>query len=132
IAGCLVRRAALRLIAPADAPDVVTVLAAALLMYARSQRISLVTVKDNPATSRDELSPLLRTGYTRLPGFPPLTLDLNFASFEEHMATRLSKVTRKGLRRNLSKSVGARPPLTSEDAEARTHLSDERVALDPN
>jgi hypothetical protein len=129
MAGCLVGDAALGLIAPADAQDVVTLLAAALLMYARSQRISLVTVKDTPAASRDELSPLLRTGYTRLPGFPPLTLDLNFASFEEYMATRLSKVTRKGLRRKLRKSGRVTPPLTLEVFEDCTKIIDEIYPL---
>src|SRR5262249_5555426 len=129
MAGCLVGDTALGLIAPADAQDVVTLLAAALLMYARSQKISLVTVKDTPAISRDELSPLLRTGYTRLPGFPPLTLDLNFASFEEYMATRLSKVTRKGLRRKLRKSGRAMPPLTLEVSEDCTKIIDEIYPL---
>ncbi len=129
MAGCLVGDAALGVIAPADAQEVSAMLAAALLGYARSQRISLITVKDNPATSRDDLLPFVVDGYTRLSGFPPLTLDLGFSSFEEYMAARLSKVTRKGLRRKLRNSSRASPPITLEVLEDCADVIDEIYPL---
>jgi hypothetical protein len=129
MAGCLVGEAALGVIAPADGPEVATMLAAALLTYARSQRISLITVKDTPTTSRDDLTPFLADGYTRLSGFPPLSLDLGFGSFEEYMEARLSKVTRKGLRRKLRDTERAQPPLTLEVLENCADVIDEIYPL---
>jgi len=57
-----------------------------------------------PAGMREELSPFVRAGYTRVGGFSPLVLDLNFTSFDQYMNSRLSRVTRKSLRRKLRKA----------------------------
>jgi multidrug transporter EmrE-like cation transporter len=57
---------------------------------------------------------LLDANYTLLPGFPPLELELNFSSFDEYMEQRLSRITRKGMRRKLRRTDEASPPITME------------------
>jgi hypothetical protein len=118
LAGCLVGEGKIGVIGSADA--VVPLLAEALEAFARAERIGLLAFKDFPATTREALSCLARIGYVRLAGFPSLAIDLNFSSFEEYMTTRLSKVTRKTLRRKFRVADSASPPLTLEvlfDAE---------------
>src|SRR5438105_9736038 len=112
LAGCLVGEGKIGMIGLADA--VVPLLAEALEEFARTERIGLLAFKDIPAASRKALSCLERIGYVRLAGFPSLAIDLNFSSFEEYMMTRLSKVTRKTLRRKFRIADGASPPLTLE------------------
>jgi len=63
---------------------------------------------------REELSPFVRAGYTRVGGFSPLVLDLNFTSFDQYMNSRLSRVTRKSLRRKLRKADAISPPIAFE------------------
>jgi multidrug transporter EmrE-like cation transporter len=113
LAGCLVGEDEPGVIPPADLRQVSALLAEALVVFARRQKISLISAKDFPGTRRDELSPLLAADYTRLRGFPPLMLDLSFASFDEYLE-RLSRVTRKGLRRKLRKTETSSPPITLE------------------
>lgn len=114
MAGCLVGDGFLGVIAPADARKAGAMLADALLAYARKENISLIAVKDFPATLREEMSALPAAGYTILPSFPPLVLDLPFTSFDDYMEKRLSRVTRKGLRRKLRKTDRVSPPITME------------------
>jgi hypothetical protein len=113
LAGCLVGDDEPGVIPPANLQQVSVLLAQALLGFARRQKISLISAKDFPAARRTELSPLMAAEYTRLRSFPPLMLDLPFASFDEYME-RLSKVTRKGLRRKLRKTEASSPPVTLE------------------
>lgn len=124
LAGCLVGHSRPGVIAPANPSRVSALLAEALLTYAARQKISLISAKDFPAVLRDELFPFVAAGYTRLGGFPPLTLDLNFPTFDRYMETRLSRTTRKGLRRKLRKTEKTRPPITLEV------LSDCRAVID--
>ena len=129
LAGCLVGEAEPGMIGPADPKRAAAALAEALLKHAREQCISLITVKDFPGTFRDQLSPLVRAGYTRLSGFPPLMVDLGFDSFDEYMTTRLSKVTRKGLRRKFRNSERATPPITFEVLEDCSDVIDDIYPL---
>jgi len=94
LAGCLDGDSKPGVIAPASPRRVNGLLAEALCICARRQKISLVSTKDFPAGMREELSPFVRAGYTRVGGFPPLVLDLNFTSFDQYMDSRLSRVTR--------------------------------------
>src|SRR5438477_5933381 len=112
LAGCLVGEGKIGMLGSAD--GVIPLLAEALEEFARTERIGLLAFKDFPAASRKTLSCLERIGYVRLAGFPSLAIDLNFSSFEEYMMTRLSKVTRKTLRRKFRVADGASPPLTLE------------------
>ncbi len=90
------------------------ILAEALFRYAAVEEIALLTIKDFPANERREMEPLVDAGFTRLDGFPPLKMELTFDSFEQYMEERLSKITRKGLRRKLRAAANARPPITLE------------------
>jgi len=114
LAGCLVGDSKPGVIAPANPRRIHGLLAQALHVFARRQKISLVSTKDFPAALRDELLPFAKAGYTRVGGFPPLTLDLNFTSFDQYMETRLSRITRKSLRRKLRKAAATSPPITLE------------------
>lgn len=114
MAGCLVGDTQLGLVAAASADAIAPRLAEALLAYAEQQGIGLITMKDFPADQRANLCALSDSGYTRVPGYPSLQLDLTFASFEQHMEQNLSKSTRKTLRRKFRKAAQAYPPLTLE------------------
>lgn len=123
LAGCMVGDDKPGVIAPANPKQVSALFAEALLAYAVREKISLVTAKDFPAALRDELSPLVAAKFTRLGGFPPLMLDLNFRSFDEYMQ-KLSRTTRKSLRRKFRKTENVSPPITLEV------LSDCREVID--
>src|SRR5207244_7216606 len=97
LAGCLVGEGETEAIESVEVA--IPLVAQALEKYARGQGISLVAFKDFPTKLRRAFSCLNRSGYARVAGFPPLTLELNFASFDEYMATHLSRTTRKNLRR---------------------------------
>lgn len=114
LAGCLVGESAPGVIAPATLSQVAPQIADALIEYARRNRIHLVSAKDFPAAQRDELSSLGQRGYTRLRSFPPLKIDLNFASFDQYLESRLSRITRKGLRRKFRQADAASPPIVLE------------------
>jgi len=118
LAGCLVGEGETGAIEPVEVA--IPLVAESLEKYARSQGISLVGFKDFPTKMRSAFSCLSRWGYARIAGFPPLTLELNFASFDEYMAMQLSRATRKNLRRKFRAADDASPPLALEvwtDAE---------------
>src|SRR5256885_8760262 len=118
LAGCLVGEGETGAIEPVEVA--IPLVAESLEKYARSQGIFLVGFKDFPTKMRSAFSCLSRWGYARIAGFPPLTLELNFASFDEYMAMQLSRATRKNLRRNFRAADDASPPLALEvwtDAE---------------
>jgi hypothetical protein len=129
LAGCLVGDDKPGVIAPANPKRASALLAEALPACAQRQNISLVAGKDFPEALRDELEPLVAAGYTRLAGFPPLMLNLNFRSFAQYMETRLSHVTRKGLRRKLRQAELASPPITLEVLTDCTDVIDEVYPL---
>lgn len=56
-------------------------------------------------------------------------LNLNFGSFDQYMETRLSHVTRKGLRRKLRQTELASPPITLEVLTDGTDVIDEVYPL---
>lgn len=114
MAGCLVGNGHLGVLPGFRHPDAVRLLAEALIVYAEYERCPLLTIKDFPAALRPQMQPLQEAGFTRLDGFPPLTLELSFTSFEEYLKTRLSKTTRKGLRRKFRTCAAATPPITLE------------------
>jgi hypothetical protein len=118
LAGCLVGEGKMGAIESAE--PAVPLVAEALDKYALNQGIGLVAFKDFPAQARRAFFCLHHCGYTRVAGFPPSILELDFASFDEYMATRLSRATRKNLRRKFRAASEISPPLTLEvwtDAE---------------
>jgi hypothetical protein len=92
----------------------IPLVAESLEKYARGEGISLVAFKDFPTKLRRAFSCLSRWGYARIAGFPPVILELNFASFDEYMAVQLSRATRKNLRRKFRAADDASPPLALE------------------
>lgn len=129
MAGCVVGDGRLGLLANADPHVAIELLTEALRQFARTEAISLVTFKDFSVHSRDHLRPLTRAGYTRLDGFPSLRLDLTFASVNEYMQQRLTRVTRKGFKRKLRKTARATPPIELEVLEDSSAISDEVYQL---
>lgn len=118
LAGCLVGEGETGAIESVEVA--IPLVAESLERYARGQGISLVAFKDFPTKMRPAFSCLSRWGYARVAGFPPVTLDLNFASFDEYMAMQLSRATRKNLRRKFRAADDALPSLALEvwtDAE---------------
>jgi Acetyltransferase (GNAT) domain len=77
----------------------VEALRAALEKYARRERIGMVLLKDFPGEYRYLLEGFTSRNYQRIPGLPAVRLDLDFSSFEEFVAKKLSKSYRKNLRR---------------------------------
>jgi hypothetical protein len=118
LAGCLVGDGKMGSMESDEAA--VPLVAEAIEQYAASVGIRLVGFKDFPARTRSAFSSLNQAGYARVTGFPPLILDLNFASFEEYATKRLSRATRKSLRRKFRAANGISPAITLEvwtDAE---------------
>jgi len=109
-------------------PWMIEALAGALAAYAREARASMILFKDFPSPYRAALAPLRRHGYHRAPSMPGASLDLDFATFDEYVQDRLSKVYRKGLRRKFRESerCGA---LTMEVVSDASDLADELHAL---
>ncbi|PYL02767.1 MAG: GNAT family N-acetyltransferase [Verrucomicrobia bacterium] len=118
LAGCLVGDGKMGTL---ESDEVATPLVAeAVEKYAGRVGIRLVGFKDFPARTRSAFSSLNQAGYVRVTGFPPLILDLNFASFEEYAMKQLSRATRKNLRRKFRAADGASPAISFEvwtDAE---------------
>ena len=112
LAGCLVGEGKTGFIGGDG--EAMPLVAEALERFARSERVALVAFKDFPAATRPAFSPLQSAGYVRMAGFPTLALNLDFASFDEYMTIRLSKVMRKSLRRKLRVADSASPPITLE------------------
>ena len=114
LAGCLVGDGHFGVARGFSRTRAVALLAEGVDIYAKLAGVSLLTFKDFPAVERAEMLALGRAGYTRLDGFPPLKLILDFDSFDDYLGTRLSRITRKGLRRKFRAAAEADPPVTLE------------------
>lgn len=75
----------------------------------RTLRAALIVFKDFPAAYRPVLDPLKRAGFTRVPSMPATGLTLDFETFEEYLAQRLSHAYRKNLRRKFRKAAQGVP-----------------------
>ena len=129
MAGCLVGDCKLGIVPGVNPSFASDLLAEALQQFARSQAISLVTIKDFSPSLRSNLRPLVRGGYTRLDGFPSLHLDLNFSSVEDYMKQRLSRVTRKSFKRKLKKTAAVIPRIELEVRNDCSEMIDEIYPL---
>lgn len=129
MAGCLVGDGHFGVRPNFDRARAVRLLAEAFFAFAETKKLSLLTMKDFPAAKRGEMQPLIAAGFTRLAGFPPLRLPLDFGSFDEYLNERLSKVTRKGLRRKFRATAAATPPITLEVRQDCREVIDEIYPL---
>ncbi len=96
-----------------DSTEITTAVCEAFTQIARRNGRSLITFKDFPSRYRKAFSEASLAGYASLPSFPSTALDLNFPDFATFMETRLSKTTRKDLRRKFRR-VASGPPITME------------------
>jgi predicted N-acyltransferase len=110
-----------------DEPWTADALKAALRIYARRNKASLVVFKDFPANYRSVLDTLLSNGYARIPSMPMTRLSLDYANWDEYFAT-LSKATRKDLRRKFRKTERA-PKIAMEVLNDVAPLVDEIYPL---
>lgn len=96
-----------------EEPWAVDALREALDKYAASRRVRMILLKDFPALYRGPLRAFSENGYHRAPSMPGARLELDFASFEEYLRTKIGKVFRKNLRRKFKQSA-RRAALTME------------------
>src|SRR5205085_5537206 len=81
----------------ATAEDLTTTLP----QLAKENRASLIVMKEFPARYRSALEPLRSHGFTRVPSMPMTRLNIAYDNFDDFIARKLSKPTRKSLRRKL-------------------------------
>jgi len=79
-----------------------------LKTYARSNRASLVVLKDFSAKYRETFRGFSSNGYARIPSMPMTRLRLNYSDFKEYLKS-LGKATRKNLRRKFRKTESTAP-----------------------
>lgn len=111
-----------------DDAAVTTALCEAFTLVARQNGRSLITFKDFPTRYRRAFSESSEAGYAAMPSFPSTVLPLDFEDFEAFLRNRLSKATRKDLRRKFRK-VGRGPAITMEVCSDIAGQADELHAL---
>jgi len=107
--------------------SVVDDLAVALPQLARQFKAKLIVMKEFPARYRAALSRL--SGFTRVPSMPMTGLDLDYASFDEYVANKVSKPSRKSIRRKLREADAAQPRIELQVVEDITPFVDEIYPL---
>ena len=102
-------------------------LSVALPRFAREHGARLVIWKDFPARHRSLLtSPL--PSFVRIASMPATRLALDFASFDDYLARRLSHAMRKNLRRKF-RALDSAPPLEMTVVNDLGDAVDEALAL---
>ncbi|PYQ60421.1 MAG: GNAT family N-acetyltransferase [Acidobacteria bacterium] len=91
--------------------SIVEELASALPHIAKKLRAPLIVMKEFPARYRPALETLRRRGFTRVPSMPMTRLNIMYDNFDDFLAQKLSKPTRKSLRRKLRAADRADPPI---------------------
>jgi hypothetical protein len=104
-------------------------LAAVLPQLAHQFNAELVVMKEFPSRYRAGLASFERHGFTRVPSMPMTRLDIGYASFDDLVARKLSKPTRKNLRRKLRAAERASPPIELQVVENVTPFIDEIYPL---
>jgi len=103
-------------------------LQAALQIYARQNKASLVVLKDFPENYRSALETLrANNNYARIPSMPMTRLSLSYENWDEYFRT-LSKATRKDLRRKFRKA-GEAPKIEMETVTDIAPIIDEIYPL---
>jgi hypothetical protein len=102
-------------------------LGAALPPLARQFDARLMVMKEFPARYRAALSKL--AGFTRVPSMPMTRLNIGYADFDDFVARKLSKPTRKNLRRKLRAADSAQPPIELQVVNDVTPFVDEIYPL---
>lgn len=116
-----------------DAPHtLVEALRETVLRAARAFGAKLVVWKDFPSGERAALKTLrgnpAGTRYVQIASMPATRMDFDFATFDEYLERRLSRVTRKSIRRKY-KAVADAPPITMTVTNTLGEHMDEALAL---
>jgi predicted N-acyltransferase len=90
-------------------------------------KAKLIVLKEFPSRYRSALSKL--RGYTRVPSMPMTRLDIRYDNFDDYVARKLSKPTRKNLRRKLRTADASQPPIELQVVEDATPYVDEIYPL---
>ena len=111
------------------AESIVEELAAALPRIARQFNASLIVMKEFPSRYRAALASLSGRGFTRVPSMPMTRLGIDYQSFDHFVAAKLSKPTRKSIRRKLRAADRAQPPIELQVVVDITPFVDEVYPL---
>jgi hypothetical protein len=106
-----------------DESSVANALQAALQIFAKQNKASLIVFKDFPANYRSGLDMLRSNEYARIPSMPMTRLSLQYENWDEYFRT-LSKATRKDLRRKFRRAERA-PKIEMEVVKDVTPFLDE-------
>ena len=100
-----------------------------MVKVARAHKAALVVWKDFPAHYREPLGVLDAVGgYVRIPSMPATRLALEYVSWDDYMARKLSHAMRKNLRRKFKALAKAAPLEMTVVDELGAH-TDEALAL---
>ena len=84
-------------------------LARAITQHARHLKARLIVLKEFPAEYRDSLGCFLDHSYTRIPSLPMVSLDLDYADFDDYLKRGVSRRMRSDLRRKFRDAAAAAP-----------------------
>jgi predicted N-acyltransferase len=104
-------------------------LAEELPRLARTFGASLVVMKEFPSRYRPALASLPRRGFTRVPSLPMTRLGIGYESFDDYVTKKLSKVSRKNVRRKLRAADATQPSLELQVVDDVTPFVDEVYPL---
>lgn len=82
--------------------EIINQLTAEMHKIAKKEKARLIAFKDFAHHYNPLLEPLARKGFRKIESYPAVELDIDFKSFDEHVAS-LSKSTRKDLKRKFRK-----------------------------
>ncbi len=102
-------------------------LAAELPVLAKQCHARLIVMKEFPSRYRTALATL--DGFTRVPSMPMTRLKIDYDDFDDFMARKLSKPTRKNLRRKLRAADSSQPPIELQVVEDVTPYVEEIYPL---
>ena len=88
---------------------IIAALQAALNIYAKRRRVSLIVFKEFMWDYRKPMEALRSSGYTRVPSLPSTRLSIDYKDFEDFMTRALSKSARRNLRRKFAKAEEFEP-----------------------
>ena len=125
--GCTAGEGHLGLTGGADDTEAIDGLLEALTIYGRRHGAAIITFKDFTRDHRPHLTPpARRRGFVRMPSFPATVIHLDdYRDFDDYLARRLSKATRKSLRRKFRPDGDDQPPITMEVRTDVTECVDE-------
>jgi predicted N-acyltransferase len=84
--------------------QIIAALQAALKIYAKRARVSLIVFKEFMWDYRKPMNTLRTSGYTRVPSLPSTRLSIDYKDFEDFMTRALSKSARRNLHRKFKKA----------------------------